>query len=231
MSKGKQEAFVLVWARFRPQLASCLARIDDAIDPSFSIRYIKAVRRRSTCSRPLERKLPKPNETSRVDSCLPRVHNYARSNAITTYAAMPKGSPPVATPARVAKRSVETAHVMSTPRMSITTCMVVDACAGSMPTASSTSGRPAPRTTEDPTMAKSENESASASAMATLNAMTRTKPAATSTSAMARAMRSSTSMKEAADEGFTSPVASPRMIRTADWFPAFPPAPTSIVKK
>eukprot|EP00965_Chrysotila_dentata_P212733 6187215-Pleurochrysis_carterae.AAC.4 len=122
MSKGKQEAFVLVWARFRPQLASCLARIDDAIDPSFSIRYIKAVRRRSTCSRPLERKLPKPNETSRVDSCLPRVHNYARSNAITTYAAMPKGSPPVATPARVAKRSVETAHVMSTPRMSITTC-------------------------------------------------------------------------------------------------------------
>ena len=35
----------------------------------------------------------------------------------------------------------------------------------------------------------------------------------------------------AAARARTSPVASPRMMRTADWLPALPPAPTSIVRK
>mmetsp|Transcript_44469 Transcript_44469/g.87248 ORF Transcript_44469/g.87248 Transcript_44469/m.87248 type:complete len:228 (-) Transcript_44469:704-1387(-) len=124
-----------------------------------------------------------------------------------------------------------TTTVMKTPSMSIITCIDVDACAGSTLMAFSPSGSTDPRQTLRNTMDVRDVVTATDSAKGVAKHIARTKPAAESMAARAKAILNSLLMKFAWVSLFREPTARPRITLTLAWLPAFPPAPTSMVRK
>eukprot|EP00200_Dunaliella_tertiolecta_P003354 CAMPEP_0202354676 /NCGR_PEP_ID=MMETSP1126-20121109/9895_1 /ASSEMBLY_ACC=CAM_ASM_000457 /TAXON_ID=3047 /ORGANISM="Dunaliella tertiolecta, Strain CCMP1320" /LENGTH=227 /DNA_ID=CAMNT_0048947179 /DNA_START=416 /DNA_END=1100 /DNA_ORIENTATION=- len=116
--------------------------------------------------------------------------------------------------------------------MSMSTWMEVPALAGSIPNLVKMNGRPVPSTTLVMTIKNRDKEIAPAFSTLPLVAYTRANPPADKL-VPSRSPTADCSARERRALGqleSMAPVASPRITLMALWFPALPPAPTSIVR-
>lgn len=135
-------------------------------------------------------------------------------------------------PQVVSNRAVATNTVIKTPDMSMMTCIVVLECAGSIWKYFNMRGRIAPTTIEERTIKNNANVMAMVSEMEVSEEVNaRKRPTKLNKQDMDMAIMSSRRSTRRTVLSLRVPTAIPRMILTLDWFPAFPPAPTSIVKK
>mmetsp|Transcript_21192 Transcript_21192/g.60508 ORF Transcript_21192/g.60508 Transcript_21192/m.60508 type:complete len:233 (+) Transcript_21192:253-951(+) len=120
--------------------------------------------------------------------------------------------------------------VTVTPSISIITWMVVLECAGSMWTIFITNGRVAPIATDMNTIMNRLLVMATVSTIGTLKTMARMNPANPSRQLKLVPINNSSRRNCLVFPSWTVPIAKPRMTRTLAWLPAFPPAPTSMVR-